>query len=281
MRLTGEAVVMHEDLDAVLRAQGVEAARIQVLSPAPRRKRAPREAYLVDTVDGGRLKLRRVGSEQEAERLCELRDGLEPAFAPVLASHGAILVEEWVDGTDLLDHDSERWAEEAGAVAGRLHVAPLDSDVPERRSSREWRRRAASDLEILGGAGRLSADETASLERELGARDPGSARSALIHRDYCAENMVLYERGRLRVIDNEWLMIGPAEFDLARTMHRWPMSDAAWERFRGAHSSSAPAPEAFDFWILVAMLFGARVLHQWLPDRLEPLLAQLRRYARR
>jgi hypothetical protein len=31
--------------------------------------------------------------------------------------------------------------------------------------------------------------------------------------------------GRLRVVDNEALSVGACDYDLARTWHRWPMTD--------------------------------------------------------
>lgn len=265
------------EIKAALSAHGLRARRIALISPLEDRK-GRRLAYRVDAEGGGTVKVRHFESDEEAQRLCELAATLEPAFAPVLARHGSVVFEEWIEGEPLADGEAEARVEEAGALFGRLHAAPLGTDVPGRRDSDRWVRDAESDLGILAGAGRLSDEEAGSLLAEIRRLDPGSGRSALIHRDFCVENLLIDGQGRLRVIDNEWLMIGPAEWDLGRTHHRWPMSEAAWERFCGAYSAVAGEPEWPRFWALVAAAFGARVCHQMDPARLDSALALLRSF---
>ena len=268
-------VALRREIDAALEQHGIGAQRLVPISPIKERS-GGRAAYRVDADDGRRVKLRYLGSPEDARRLRELRAGLEPAFVPVLACYGAILIEEWIEGSLLAEADAEAWAEEAGALLGRLHATPLGGEAPVRRSTRTWIKTAESDLGILADEGRLSREEAVLLRAELGRRDPGLARSAVIHRDFCAENMLIDELGRLRVIDNEWVMIGPAEFDLGRTYHRWPMSEGAWRRFCRGYASVGDPPESLEFWILAAALFGARVFHQLDPSRLDPLLVLLR-----
>lgn len=270
---------VQRDVEAALDAHGLGPCRLWPISPLPGRN-GGRLAYRAQAQDGRVVKARHLTSREEAARLCALRAGLEPAFAPILARYGAVLVEEWVDGRQLpTDEGAEARAEEAGALLGALHVTPLPADAPSRLPTASWRERAAADLGTLGAAGCLTRHQVARLGGELVRHDPGSARAALIHRDFCAENMVVDGDGRLRIIDNEWLMIGPGEFDLERTQHRWPMSEDAWARFRHGHSSVAPEPEALGFWTVVATLFGARVFLQADPRRLEPLVVALRTLA--
>src|SRR5690606_4751555 len=92
-------------------------------------------------------------------------------------------------------------------------------------------------------ASALTADEAAALVQLMRALDPGHAPAVLIHLDFCTENMVVDAHGALRVIDNEQLEIAAAGLDLARTFCRWPMPDAAWERFgaRVPHRGSGAA----------------------------------------
>jgi phosphotransferase family enzyme len=272
--MTATSTDLDREIDAALEQHGLRARQIVPISPL--KSKRGRVTCRVDAEDGRRVKLRYLGSHEEARRLYELRAGLEPAFVPALAQYGAVLVEEWIEGSLLVDGDADAWAEEAGALLGRLHATPLGAEAPPTCSTWTWMESTESDLGILADAGRVSPDEAARLRAELGRLDPGSAPSAVIHRDFCAENMLIDDHGRLRVIDNEWFMIGPAGFDLGRTYHRWPMSDGAWERFCRAYASATGPPEALEFWILAAAAFGARVFHQVDPARLDPLLVLLR-----
>ena len=162
----------------------------------------------------------------------------------------------------------------------RLHARALDADEPATFGTAEWSARALSDLEILSRAGKLARAESAALQAAIQQRDPSTARAALTHNDFCAENMLIDTRGHLRVIDNERLAIAPAGFDVGRTFDRWPMSEDAWACFRRGYRSSAPADvEALGFWKIVAALVGARVRYQRSPERLDAALALLRRFA--
>jgi len=267
------------DIEEALDQHGLRPRRIELVSPLRDRK-GIRFAYRVDTDDGHSVKLRHFGSEEYARRHFELRAGLEATFAPALARYGPVLIEEWVGGAPLTELDAIGWAEEAGAVLGRLHARQLGPDVPSMISTRKWSDGAESDLEILATAGKLEPGEAARLRAEIRQRDPLVARAALIHLDFCAENMLIDLRGKLRVIDNELLAINPAGLDLGRTFHRWPMPEGAWTCFFRGYRSSAPSePEPTGFWRIAAALTGTRVFLQRSPERLDASLALLRRFA--
>jgi Ser/Thr protein kinase RdoA (MazF antagonist) len=267
------------EIEVALHQLGVTPLRIVLVSPLKQNK-GPRCAYRVETDDGRTLKARQVDTPDEARRLVELRAGLEKAFAPALARYDCVLLEEWIEGTPLTALESEARAEEAGALLGRLHARPLDADVPAMLPTRKWIERAMSDLKILGGGGKLAPSAGAALRAEIVRRDPGAARAAVVHQDFCAENMLIDAGGHLRVIDNERLAIAPAGFDVGRTFDRWPMSAAAWARFRRGYRSAAPADiQSISFWKILAALMGARVRFQRSPARLEAALAVLRRFA--
>lgn len=271
---------LRREIDRALERHGMTPREAVLISPLGERK-GVRFAYRVELEDGERVKARHFGSEDAARRVFALHAGLEDAFARPLLRSGAVVIEEWIEGTSLGDRDAEAWVEEAGRLLGRLHRTPLGADVPPTASTRPWRAAAESDLALLGEAGQLAAPDVASLRAAIARRDPGVARAVLIHKDFCAENMLIDGRGRLRVIDNEQLDVAPAGFDLGRTFHRWPMADATWSRFLRAYRSCAPAPpEATAFWKLVASLETTRVFLQRLPARLDPSLALLRRFAK-
>jgi hypothetical protein len=260
-----------EVLGALAR-HGARAPRLTPISAFPGVKGGGRHAFRVDAGGGAILKARHMGREEDARDLQRLREGLEPAFVPVLAREGAILIEPWVPGTAPVDN-GEPIAERAGALLGRLHTFPAG---PERRASTSGYLEAArADLAILRDLGGLAPAETVEIEGLLSSLDPGEHRVALIHRDFCLENFVLDPGGNLHVIDNEWFELGAPGFDLGRSLHRWPMGRAAWERFLRGYETGSDLPEALEFWALAATVFGARVYGRHAPPRAEPLLEML------
>lgn len=267
------------EIAAALAHFAITPRRIELISPLSDRK-GSRLSYRVNAQDGRIVKVRQLDSTERAASLLELRAGLEAAFAPALAHHGCVLLEEWIDGTPLNESDAEGRAEEAGALLGRLHARALEVDMPATLSTSERRTHAISNLEILCNAALLTPSEAAALRAEIARRDPGTTGTVLMHMDFCAENMLIDARGDLRVIDNELLSIGPAGLDLGRTFDRWPMSEAAWASFCRGYRSSAPAkPEAVGFWKIYAALLGARVRYERSPGRLDASLGLLRLFA--
>lgn len=266
------------EVAAALAAVGFAPASIELLSPLGERK-GMRLAYRVEAADGRVLKLRHCTSEEEARALQELRAALDPAFAPVVDRRGSVLFEEWIAGTPLSPVEAEERVDEAGALLARLHLQPLPAEAASAQSTARWRTAAASDIELLSSGGALSSGDAERLNAHLDRADPRLARVTLTHLDFCAENFVCDEGGRLRVIDNERVGLGAPGFDLGWTRHRWPMSDAGWRRFLAAYRDAGGEIEALAFWQIAAALTCTRVFFQRMPERLENSLTRLRRFA--
>jgi len=262
------------EVAAALVALGLDAASLDLVSPLGAQK-GIRFAYRV-VADGGQIvKARHLGTAEDANRLRALRTGLEPAFAPVLDQSGAVLVEEWIDGTPLCELDPTPWFGPAGALLGRLHRAARSSGTT---STRPWTEAALSDLALLEGANELTTGEAAMLRERLDAADPQSARTALIHKDFCGENIVIDTTGTLRVIDNELLDLGPIGFDHGRTFHLWPMDADARNAFLlGYQSAGPPPPTAIGYWSIVATLVGGHVFLTRSRVRLDETICLLRK----
>jgi len=231
------------DVESALRHWHIVPEHIRLVSPFAEQKRS-RFAYRVDSSDGRTLKLRHVGTVVEARRVFDLCTRMEDAFAAVLAHHGPVLLESWIDGHYLDECGADAWATEAGTILARLHTTPLPPRVPPVYRSRERRTRAEADLDMLRHAGVLTGAEASALQHLLRTGDPVEVPATLVHNDYCAENMLVGTDGRLRIIDNEHVNFGAAGYDLGRTFGRWPMSAAAWARFLdGYRSSSRRCPQ--------------------------------------
>jgi Ser/Thr protein kinase RdoA (MazF antagonist) len=263
-------------VEAALVSLGVRATSLELVSPLGTLK-GMRFAYRVETADGQTVKARHLGSSEYADDLCALRCHLDPAFAPVLDRSGAVIVEEWIQGSMLGELDPTPWFEPAGVLLGQLHHARLDANET---STQSWTEAALSDLALLADANHLTTTEASALRDCLAASDPGTARLGLIHKDFCADNIVIDTAGALRVIDNELLAIDPIGFDLGRTFHLWPMDDNARTAFdRGYRSVGAAPSEAAGYWRIVATLVGGRVFLTRSRVRLDEALRLLRRYA--
>ena len=253
---------------ALLERERVAEAKLTLISPMGELKR--RHLCWLAEAPGVRLKLRRMDDEAEAARLCELSDAMPPAFVRPLGHHGAVVFEPWIEGVE--PGGDGDWIEQAGAELGRLHEA-AEGTV----DTSQWAATAAADVAVLADLGAIDADEAATLAGLVADEDPGSARAALLHRDFCPENFLIDREGALVIFDNEWLLHGPAGVDLGRTFHRWPMPAAQRERFLAGYTAVAGEPSDPGYWALVADLFGARVLCQRaLNEELAPLLAALR-----
>jgi Ser/Thr protein kinase RdoA (MazF antagonist) len=255
------------EVEAAVRAHGLRAARVVPLTVPDPRKRG-RSAWRVELAGGGAVKARRLESAAAADELIALRDGLDDAFAPPLGRDGPVLLERWIDGAPLDAAQADARAAEAGALLGRLHARPLRGEhaaAVSTASTAYWRGRAERNLDDLAAAGALPADVVAALREDARRLDPGTARAALVHRDFCAENMVVDAAGRLHVIDNEWFTIDAAGLDLGRTLYRWPMSEAGRCTFLASYRDACACdPGPLDFWHLVAVLWsaGARLDHR-------------------
>lgn len=267
-------------LAEALRAHGFVARTCSLISPLGTAK-GRRWAYRVEDDHGRVVKVRHFEDASSADRVFALRRDLEPAFAPAIARHGAVLVEAWVEGRPLADPEVPRLVEEAGRLLGRLHARPLPPHTPARVSTHAWRAGAAADLDTLQAAMVLSAADAAALRSALVQHDPGSARTALLHMDFCAANLLVAPGGSLRVIDNEQLEFGPIGLDLGRTFHHWPMSeDAALAFWRGYRLAAPAEPAAPAFWRIVTAALGARIFLHRSPSALSASLAQLACFAR-
>jgi len=263
------------EVRAAIEATGVRPRHLRLVSPLGERK-GMRLAYRIEDEDGRVLKARLFSSPEEAQQVHDLRHDLAESFAPVLARSGAVLIEEWIDGAMLEADGAEAWAKVAGAILGELHVRPLGAGVPPVQDTRRWNERACEDLTLLRQADALTECVRERLCEALRKSDPRRARVALIHKDFCAENMLTDLRGRLRIIDTEQLAFDPIGFDLAWTWHRWPMSPAAWNCFLTGYRVAAPCePEAETYWRIVTGLTLARVYCQRMPARLPQQLARL------
>lgn len=274
---TMSSTTILDQLEAAFGRLGLRIERLDRL-PSVGQKRG-RRAYRVETHQGHAVKARWLETEDVARRLVDLRAALEPAFAPVIGRVGQVILEAWIEGTPLPEPVPETLVQAAGELLGRHHA----TEPPEGRGvvrTAEWQATSLQELDALRERGTLEASVADRLQRVLEDLDPGVTPAALLHGDFCSENMILDRAGRLAVIDNEWQSIGPPGLDLGRTFSRWRMAPSAWQVFVRSHDASAQLDTgALDYWKVVATLWGARIRRDQRPDRLAPAIDLLRRLA--
>jgi thiamine kinase-like enzyme len=243
--------------------------------------------YRIALVSGATIKARRLEDEATARALCDLRRELPPAFVPVLARHGRVLLEPWIDGEELHGRSpSEEELAAAGALLAALHTLTTAAGQPVRATATTalWRERSDRALADTVRRGALDARVQERLGAALARLDPGTTIVGLVHTDFCGENMVVDASGALHVVDNERVSVDALGYDLGRTWARWGLTDPEWALFAAAYAARGAPPEALAalaFWRLVATATAAAVrlrLDAATPEtfaRLRQLAAQL------
>lgn len=224
-----------EDAPAIERALGAGVVEATPISPF-RRLASRRFSFLVLTADGGRRKLRRMATPARAARMARLAAAWEPEdVAAILLRRGALVLEDWIDGTSLAGvRVDAATAEAAGDLLGRLHAAGRIGGRRVRgvRGTAGELMRLGHHLQRLCDGDHLDDAERDALLERAARSIPARADVGIAHGDFCGENLVVDRRGRLRSIDNEDMALRPLDLDLARTLHRWPLDDGAGAAFR-------------------------------------------------
>jgi aminoglycoside phosphotransferase len=244
-----------------------------------------RAVYRIDLDSGRTIKARRLQDEETAYRLFEIRRDLPDAFARAFAWHGAVLLEDWIEGEALGDvPPSDAHLVDAASLLAHLHAKPAAAGhaLHEVHATAPWREEAERCLREILAPGGLNGEDAIVLRGVLERLDPRRAIYGLAHRDFCGENMVVDRAGRLRVIDNERIGIDALGFDLARTWYRWTLPPETWECFRSAYAVRMPFAEPLEtlgFWSIIAVVKSAALRLRMDQARAQVPLDRLRRMA--
>ena len=275
---------LDQEIAAALDRSGLRVRGFRRISPI-RPAEPRRSVYRIDLDSGRTIKARLVPDEETARRLFKICRALPEAFAPAFGCHGAVLLEDWIDGEELGDKPpSDAQLIEAGSLLAQLHAMPVVAGcwVHDMRSTAARREKADAGLLEVLAAGEIDEENALLIRRALERLDPGRAVFGLAHTDLCGENMVVDRAGRLRVVDNERVGVDALGFDVARTWYRWALPAPAWERLRSTYAARAPFTEpleTFDFWSVVAVVHSAAIRLRKDRARAHVPLDRLRRMA--
>ncbi len=261
--VTSDPERLGPDLEALVAALDAPVRRIVTLT----RLRAPgveHASFRLELLDGRVLKGRRLPSAEHAARVATILDVMDRRhFPPVIARLGEALLEEWRPG-EPLDHATlgPGPMRQCGGILGAVHGAVPPAVEVDKRARPEARLAAVRwQSRKLVRAGALSAASRDHLVALLKAQLPADPAIGVIHRDFCAENLVWDASGQPHVVDNETMQIGALDFDLARTWYRWPMTDTQATAFLdgySAHRSPESFLASFVFWTLAVLVDVSR-----------------------
>ena len=119
-------------------------------------------------------------------------------------------------------------------------------------------------LEELAGTRTISRREASAFARIVDDL-PSSAMWGVIHTDFGGDNLVVRADDTVVSIDNEHLVRGFVDFDLARSWYRWPMPAPSWRRFTRHYQGAADrdvSADALRPWRVVASMTGVRRRHK-------------------
>jgi Ser/Thr protein kinase RdoA (MazF antagonist) len=250
------------DLWSLVASRGGGLREAACLSGTPH---SPRAAFRLAFADGLVVKGRRCATEAQAERVERLAARLDPRHFPrVLARSRTALLTEWIPGRPLTTGDvTVSRLRACGRILAGVHRAPIADEerVAGRVQTDAWRRTLIDGLEALARCGALTRSEQRAAAALAERFAPPPPALHLIHGDFCARNIVLDHRATLRVVDNENLTVGPAEYDLARTWYLWPMDPAARAAFADGYGLGEPLARFrayLAFWTVFVLVESAR-----------------------
>ena len=224
---------------------------------------SPRASFRLTLADGRVLKGRRFRTPADVIRVSSLTPLLDPMHFPrVLTSHGCALLTPWIAGEPATP---ESWTpgrlRACGGVQGALHRVSVPSEVAALQPrTLPWTERLDWWLRELVAAGALDAPRARKIHRLVAGSAPVTNRPGVCHTDFCGDNIVITDGGRIAVVDNEGLSLDAPEFDLARTWYRWPLTPPqlrAYAEGYGTHPHTAGFEAHFLHWALLAVLDSA------------------------
>ena len=229
---------------------------------------AARGTFRLMFADGSVMKGRRCEHRWQAKRIQEHAAYLDPRHFPrIHRRDGCALLEEWIEGRPLAATADDGVFERSGALLAALHSVGLPQD--RRGSALPYIE--ASGSRVTRGLARLVRLNAITKEDGAAARElamssmPRDLVPALVHGDFCGDNMVVDANGRIHPIDNESVIVHVPEYDLARTWYRWPMSGpqrAAYEKGYGDSPAAARFHMHFDFWAILVLVESVLFRHR-------------------
>ena len=243
-----------EELTNLASSLGYNIARVEKLTTIPS-DLVRRGSFCVTLVDGRIFKARIFPSAKRARIVHDLSTFTLPGIFPkVYACKGNALWMEWLEGSRCNNHNpSNEICYAAGKIQKQLHKQELPAKYGSLvlSGSEYWQNRLERRIRSLSENGLLSGRELDILGSVTISNRTDTIPLGLTHGDYCPENFIIKPDSSLAIVDIEALAVSSLEYDLARTFHRWQMTDIQRQNYFAGYDS----PNVVD-------LFN-RYLHYW------------------
>lgn len=221
---------------------------------------ADRGTYRLRCDDGRTIKGRVLRQSGKAERMGQVLQHMDQrGFSRVLAYEDRAMLEEWIDGTCLAGFPTtQELMIQAGVMLSNVHTTPVPCGC-ESVTRPDLGERLSTTLEQLAESGLLSRVERDGLRKKAMNCCPNVVDAGFVHRDFCAENLVLHN-SELYSVDNVNMRIGPLDEDLARTWYRWPMTEQQWNAFLAGYGERRNPRNFLQnalYWTIVVLIGSA------------------------
>ena len=223
----------------------------------------PRAAWRLQFADRGTLKGVRFNGLTVADRVERLLRLLgDQHFPPIVARRGSAMLFRWIEGQPPTDHEpQDGFLRRCALLHGWIHTANVEGPPGgSGESAVDWGARLETAFNELKRFGVDVRSEAATLLPVAREHVPAVAMTGIIHGDFCAENLIVEQGGRLFVVDNETLQVEALDYDLARTWYRWPMRCDEWRDYRKAYCEqrdSADFEAHFPYWAVLVLAESA------------------------
>ena len=218
---------------------------------------------LVHASDGRLIKIRSFSSELKARTFLDfLGNEFWPHTGIVLGRCGRAIAENWLEGEVLSDNKYHPdYISSAGAALGSLHAPRIGHGARGVgwMTASHWVSSTSNRICRLSRLGFINEQERKQLLQLVDHYAPDTVEYGLTHGDFAPDNLLVDAQGRLFCIDNETACVGALDYDLTRTILRWPLSGTRRRAFLRAYSAYRdlrPTAHQSPFW-LVAVLVSA------------------------
>ena len=171
---------------------------------------------------------------------------------------------EWVNGKSISSAEN---SSELLARCGNIHYSIHSTHMPDKVTKPYLKKKNTdaskgielirSQVEELCEKAILEKSDGKILLKLIETHIPSDFEYGLVAGDFCAENLILNHYEKIFLIDNEKLSIDAYDYDLARTLYRWPMSPdqrvtylESYNHYRDIKSFK----EHFLFWLIKVLL---------------------------